>query len=551
MRHTFMDKTENTNVDTAVADAIAVFGSGHVNTADASAISQLTYAIYQVVPHSAQDEHLFALDNIKVVQLKNGKFTVDMKDTEQLDDSSLIPSSRKLLNFKKDALIANNRSSKKIPEHIQKQKEAIAVFNETMNSDSKFSAEMHEHLKSIYELQKRGFKFKNYTFDFETNHGGLTLWHEPSKSAVFAHRGSEKSDWAGVIKDWVKTDGLEIVLMGKRLSRADEVAIKYVDHQFNELVKEYPDIENVVETGHSKGGRESQNAAAFLSRKIGNYMALRQVAYDEKLTKIKPPKNINLTALTFNSARVRTVTRLVEWANKIGHSNFVAKAFSNTLKYVSSHFEKRLNKRIDSINANDQVVSILKGTPQEKALQEKISKNSLQAPVKVNHLNISYADLQGKRADPVSNVHYGMGHIGQHIVIKHPKVDSIFAGHLLDRTQEIVQRSYKGVINNDFNPVFAATPVKTLVESIQQIPDLKLNTNRLYSVAEINQECQSYLGKFSQSVISPTLEVDMNSEEFKAMGSLDRLKVLREAKLAAWPAKPEAEVNCDRDGYEL
>ena len=117
-----MDKTENTNVDTAVADAIAVFGSEHVNTADASAISQLTYAIYQVVPHSAQDEHLFALDNIKVVQLKNGKFTVDMKDTEQLDDSSLIPSSRKLLNFKKDALIANNRSSKKIPEHIHKQK---------------------------------------------------------------------------------------------------------------------------------------------------------------------------------------------------------------------------------------------------------------------------------------------------------------------------------------------------------------------------------------------------------------------------------------------
>ena len=529
-------------IDSAVTGVIASFSGDEINTADASAISQLTYAIYSAVPHSADDKNLFVLDDIQINRKMDGKgFFVQIGQNEALSDSNLIPPRKKAFNFSKQDLIAELPSKIDIPENIQKQKHALGMLQEAMDKDPQFAETMQGHFQQIHQLQERGFHIKNYSFDLETNHGGLTLWHEPSKSVVFAHRGSEKSDWAGLTKDWIKTDGMEIVLLGKRLSKADEVAIQYVDHQFNEMAKKHPDMKNVFETGHSKGGRESQNAAAYLARKIGGYIAMRQVAYEQNLTNIKPPENINLTALTFNSARVRTTSRLTEWANKIGNANVVTRAFSKTLLYVSQKFESSLNKRMEALQAKDKIRDVFKDSEHGKLLQERIKSNQTVQPVKLNHLNISYADLNGKRADPVSNVKYGNGHLGRHIVVKHAMVNGMFAGHLMSRTHEIVQPTINGKYNDYYNAEFANSSVKMLVSAVQDIPEAELKDKQcLYTIAEINQECRDYKSKYQEQSQSKIIEAGVDGVSFAKMGSLERLKAMRQSKVSEIDiSKPE------------
>lgn len=532
----------NPNQPAGLNDTLAVYGAHSLSTADAAAINEIAYAIYDVVPHGKNDTLFFSIDNIQVYEDHNSKKLKVALLPESDDLGDVLPhaenSFKNLKSANMTAFFADDPAHS-IKPPVNDQNPLLQALDGKLEAEPEFAAEFQEHLKVLMSLQKRGFSLENYTFHPASNHGALTLWHEPSDTAVFAHRGSA-GDKVGLIKDWLKTDFGEIGLLGKGLTKADEAAIGYVNYQFDRVVRKHPGIKNIFETGHSKGGRESQNAALFLESKLNSYIALREIAFEEKLTKVPPPQKIGLTSLTFNSARIhKGVSRMKLLGEKFSNSGFILRnLLGKPLLYLDKLRAEGFKQKMASLKPVDKNLMAASVAQVYGKVLQRLKDKAQEAPVQVKHINISYADIDGKNADPVSNLSYGGGHLGRDIVIKHPNVKPTFTptspvtAHSLKRTHELVDQTFSNNGQNTFNKVFADTSVNLLIDAVSAIPTQEYQAKlKTFTVAEINSHCIELHSKFdnqARGLVDVSTGIDLTQ-----MDTFERIKYLRDLKQAA------------------
>ena len=80
-----------------------------------------------------------------------------------------------------------------------------------------------------------------------------------------------------------------------------------------------------------------------------------------------------------------------------------------------------------------------------------------------------------------------------------------------------------------------------LVSAVQDIPEAELKDKQcLYTIAEINQECRDYKSKYQEQSQSKIIEAGVDGVSFAKMGSLERLKAMRQSKVSEIDiSKPE------------
>ena len=535
-----MTTQANETHDTDLAAALALFDDKKLNLADAAAINEIAYSLYSIVPHGKDDEAFFSIDNIHVYEdLETKQLKVQLLSVKESDDDVLPQSSKSGFHALSPGVVTAflDDEPKQGKNSDALQEVLMNALQSKLASDPEFASQFNDHLKSLKKLQDRGFSLENYTYHSDSNHSAVTLWHEKTATAVFAHRGSA-GDKKGLLKDWIQTDFGEIGLLGKMLTKADEAAIGYVNYQFDRVVKAHPDLKNIFETGHSKGGRESQNAAKFLEGKLNNYLAIREVAFEQQLTSVPAPKTIALTALTFNSARVfKGDSRLKMLGERLKNAGvLLGNLLGKPMLMIDRWRAANLQKKFAELKPEDKNLMAQSVASIHSAVVARAKSRTETSPVKLKHTNISYADMQGKSADPVSNLQYGGGHWGRDIVIKHPNVvytlnlSNPVSAHSLKRTHELVNNTEEKPGTHTFDQLFSATPVDTLIDTISSIPEAEYQScNKTYTVAQVNKHCIDFQNKFNKGMNS-VLEVSQE-DAYAEMGTLDRLKSFREAKM--------------------
>lgn len=157
-----------------------------------------------------------------------------------------------------------------------------------------------------------------YVFDKKSHHGGISYYHEQSGTLVLAHRGS------ATVKDWLVTD--RQIMFGKYETRADTHALEFADKVLTQLQATGKPVTNIIETGHSKGGRESQMV----------------------LAKLLAQGQIPCVGLTFNSARVDPDVK--KGLSDIPHINLRMNGGSFISTDVVTSYGKHLGQTVDFPN---------------------------------------------------------------------------------------------------------------------------------------------------------------------------------------------------------
>lgn len=156
-----------------------------------------------------------------------------------------------------------------------------------------------------------GFELIKQEFDRVSHHGAVAYYQEQTGTLVMGHRGS------ATVRDWFVTD--VGIAFNAEHTKSDLAAIRFADTVLDKLDRENKPLHVVIETGHSKGGRESQTV-------------LRHIC-DQGQGLVKG------VGLTFNSARVHKtkdqVTREYDHVNLrvTGRSKFR----SDVVSAVGSH----------------------------------------------------------------------------------------------------------------------------------------------------------------------------------------------------------------------
>lgn len=135
-----------------------------------------------------------------------------------------------------------------------------------------------------------GYQFIGYSHDTKSDHGGIAYYNPDNKSVIISNRGS------ATLKDWlVNNPKIAIEMLGKPIeTMADVSAMRFTNNILEKLDRDNNQIDNVILSSHSKGGRESQKA----------------------LIEVVDNLNIKASALTFNSAPCKNPS-----GNKYDHIN--------------------------------------------------------------------------------------------------------------------------------------------------------------------------------------------------------------------------------------
>lgn len=96
----------------------------------------------------------------------------------------------------------------------------------------------------------KGFDLIRHEHDKRSDHSALAYYQESTGTLVLGHRGSATA------KDWLMTD--VAIAFNAKQTKADLAAIKFADSVIWDLNRDEKPVNTVIETGHSKGGRESQ-----------------------------------------------------------------------------------------------------------------------------------------------------------------------------------------------------------------------------------------------------------------------------------------------------
>lgn len=160
-----------------------------------------------------------------------------------------------------------------------------------------------------------GFDCIRTTFDVKSHHGGVAYYCEETGTLLLAHRGSVTA------RDWLITD--VGIAFGVKETAADLAAVRFAQSVLDDLNRSGKPINDVIETGHSKGGRESQMVTAFLTNQ----------------------RLIPCVSLTFNAARV--IESVKQQGMYYNHINL--RTVGGNLLAVDpvSSFGKQLGKNID------------------------------------------------------------------------------------------------------------------------------------------------------------------------------------------------------------
>lgn len=120
----------------------------------------------------------------------------------------------------------------------------------------------------------KNYNVVKYAMDERSDHGGLAYYNPEDKTLIVAHRGSETR------RDWLVTDVQ--IAVGVKETLADMAAMRFTDSVIEKLDRNGHDIDLIVQTGHSKGGRESQMC----------------------VKKLVETTDIECIGMTFNAARI-------------------------------------------------------------------------------------------------------------------------------------------------------------------------------------------------------------------------------------------------------
>jgi len=133
--------------------------------------------------------------------------------------------------------------------------------------------------KNDIKANINGYEFIGYSHDTKSDHGGIAYYNPDNKSVIISNRGS------ATLKDWfVNNPKIAIEMLGKPIeTMADVSAMRFTNNILEKLDRDNNQIDNVILSSHSKGGRESQKA----------------------LIEVVDNLNIKASALTFNSAPCR------------------------------------------------------------------------------------------------------------------------------------------------------------------------------------------------------------------------------------------------------
>ena len=96
----------------------------------------------------------------------------------------------------------------------------------------------------------KGFDLIRHEHDKRSDHSALAYYQESTGTLVLGHRGSATA------KDWLMTD--VAIAFNAKQTKADLAAIKFADSVIWDLNRDEKPVNTVIETGHSKGGHESQ-----------------------------------------------------------------------------------------------------------------------------------------------------------------------------------------------------------------------------------------------------------------------------------------------------
>lgn len=105
----------------------------------------------------------------------------------------------------------------------------------------------------------KGFDLIRHEHDKRSDHSALAYYQESTGTLVLGHRGSATA------KDWLMTD--VAIAFNAKQTKADLAAIKFADSVIWDLNRDEKPVNTVIETGHSKGGRESQTVLRHLMNK--------------------------------------------------------------------------------------------------------------------------------------------------------------------------------------------------------------------------------------------------------------------------------------------
>lgn len=133
--------------------------------------------------------------------------------------------------------------------------------------------------KNAIHAKINNFELVEYKYDSKSDHGAVAYYNPEDKSVLIAHRGS------ATFKDWmINNPKIAKEILGKPLeTMADVSAKRFTNNVLEMLDRTGNEIEMVIQSGHSKGGRESQHS----------------------LIEVVDNLKLNSMGLTFNSAPIK------------------------------------------------------------------------------------------------------------------------------------------------------------------------------------------------------------------------------------------------------
>lgn len=179
--------------------------------------------------------------------------------------------------------------------------------------------------KNDIKANINGYEFIGYSHDSKSDHGGIAYYNPDNKSVIISNRGS------ATLKDWfVNNPKIAIEMLGKPIeTMADVSAMRFTNNILEKLDRENNQIDNLILSSHSKGGRESQKA----------------------LIEVVDNLNIKASALTFNSAPCRNPS-----GNEYDHINL--RLSGNGSKFYNSDLVSILGNQLgENYNVNSDKIT--------------------------------------------------------------------------------------------------------------------------------------------------------------------------------------------------
>lgn len=143
-----------------------------------------------------------------------------------------------------------------------------------------------------------GFKLLKAQYDAKTGHGGAAFHNAESGILIIGHRGTHAKIGDLLTSNPVSSEAYNDIrtdakaVLGAKRTEADQMAINFTESIIKDLSRRHEKINHIVQTGHSKGGREAQVATSHLvaqgkfdcSAMTFNSLGIHKSQFDSKVS---------------------------------------------------------------------------------------------------------------------------------------------------------------------------------------------------------------------------------------------------------------------------